>query len=58
MPRRERPAETQRSEHRLRVAVNEAPDYLNAKIADAFGWRLPDTIRWLSPVKAGGFNYT
>jgi len=48
MPRRPRPAKTQRSEHWLRVMVNETPDVLDTAIASAFGW--PDTeIDWRSP---------
>lgn len=51
MPRRERPAETQRSEHWLRIAVNERPDFLNAKISEAFGWSVQEKVQWLSPVR-------
>ena len=53
MPRRERPAETQRSEHWLRIAVNERRGLLNARMAEAFGWPLSsdDPILWLSPIR-------
>ncbi|NCC04693.1 MAG: hypothetical protein EOM37_11775 [Proteobacteria bacterium] len=48
MPRRPRPAKTQRSEHWLRVMVNESPKVLDIAIASAFGW--PATgIDWRSP---------
>lgn len=51
MPRRKRPAETTRSEHWLREAVNRFPTYLNQRVAAALS--LPDSegIRWLSPTK-------
>ena len=49
LPRRERPAETTRSEHWLRVAVNKATDHLDARVAEAFRWSPRDMIRWLSP---------
>ena len=42
MPRRPRPAKTRRSEHWLRVMVNESSDVLDTAIATAFGW--PDTV--------------
>ncbi len=50
MPRRQRPADTTRSEHWLRVAVNDVTDALNARVAQAFGWPSHDRIRWLSPL--------
>jgi len=50
MPRRERPQNSQRSEHWLRVAVNEAQSRLNSRIAGVFGWANPD-IELLSPVR-------
>jgi len=52
MPIRERPAETQRSEHWLRVAVNDFTDIFNKRIAESFGWTGSDPIRWLSPIKS------
>ena len=51
MPRRERPPVTTRSEHWLRVAVNEASTFTNGKIREAFGWRHPEAIEWKSPIK-------
>lgn len=51
MPRRERPSKTRRSEHWLRVAVNERKKYLNSKIALGFGWTSQESIQWLSPIK-------
>jgi hypothetical protein len=50
MPRRERPAETTRSEHWLRVAVNEATAAFDSRVAQAFKWDAADPISWLSPV--------
>jgi hypothetical protein len=38
MPRRPRPAKTQRSEHWLRVMLNESLEVLDIAIASAFGW--------------------
>ena len=49
MPRRPRPLEARRSEHWLRIAVNESTPTLNSRIRMAFGW--PDEpIQWLSPL--------
>ena len=50
MPRRTRPATTQRSEHWLRVAVDEHSAKLNPLIADLFDWGNEDRIEWLSPI--------
>lgn len=55
MPRRERPAETRRSERCLRVVVNECSQLLNAKIAKALGWNESDRITWLSPLREDGY---
>jgi hypothetical protein len=55
MPRRTRPPETQRSEHWLRVAVNQHTDALNFKISSEFGWDAPDRIDWLSPIESDGY---
>jgi len=52
MPRRERPDQTRRSEHWLRVAVNERTDALNTRIAELFDWSPADPIEWRSPVKS------
>ncbi len=51
MPRRNRPAETRRSEHWMRVAANDDSEWLNQKIIDLFGWDSSEKIHWLSPVK-------
>ena len=50
MARRSRPPSTKRSEHWLRVMVNDYPTYLNDCISKAFGW---DTtgIEWRSPLR-------
>ena len=54
MPRRERPPATTRSEHWLRVLVNEHSTVLNTAIAQAFGW--PDSsIDWRSPCQDDGY---
>lgn len=50
MPRRTRPGQTERSEHWMRVAVNECTEALNARIAELFGWGSGESIHWLSPV--------
>ena len=50
MPRRPRPGQTERSEHWMRVAVNECTEALNARIAELFGWGSGESIHWLSPV--------
>jgi hypothetical protein len=50
MPRRKRPPETERSEHWLRVAVNERTDALNSLITGLFEWNSTDRITWLSPI--------
>ena len=52
MPRRNRPPTTTRSEHWLRVAVNDASDFTDEKIGKAFGWHHRETIEWRSPVKS------
>lgn len=49
MPRRPRPPNTERSEHWMRVAANEASGALNHKIAKAYGWS-GEEIEWLSPI--------
>ena len=51
MPRRDRPLKTGRSEHWLRVAVNEDVDALNSKVIDLFNWDSNEKIHWLSPIK-------
>ena len=50
MPRRLRPLETSRSEHWLRVMVNEYPNVLNTAISEAFGWGSV-VIDWRSPLE-------
>lgn len=51
MPRRERPFQTSRSEHWMRVAVNESPAILDAHIRAAFGWPETEAIEWRSPLR-------
>ncbi len=46
------PAEAARSEHWLRVLVNEHPGLLATRTADALGWPAGETPTWLSPVAA------
>lgn len=55
MPRRQRPAETTRSEHWLRIAVNGRTEELDASVTRAFGWPAHERIQWLSPVKDDDF---
>ena len=55
MPRRERPAEIQRSEHWIRVAVNEYSAELGSKISALFNWDARERIEWLSPIATDGY---
>ncbi len=55
MPRRERPATTQRSEHWLRVAVNQCTDAFNVQLCSVFSWLHSDALVWLSPVESDDF---
>ena len=55
MPRRKRPRVTTRSEHWLRVAVNEHTDQLNSLVERAFGWYTNDPITWLSPLASDDY---
>jgi hypothetical protein len=55
MPRRPRPKETQRSEHWLRVAVNDHQSRFDEHIRGAFGLDAADTIDWRSPIKSDAF---
>lgn len=50
MPRRTRPPETERSEHWLRVAVNEHTDALNSRVREVFGWQPDEQVEWISPI--------
>lgn len=50
MPRRPRPQKTSRSEHWLRVAVNEQTTAFDAKVREVLGFRVEESIQWLSPV--------
>lgn len=50
MPRRSRPELTERSEHWLRIAVNERTAALNALIAALFKLDKDEQIEWMSPV--------
>ncbi len=50
MPRRSRPPTTTRSEHWLRVMVNDYPNYLNDRIAKEFRWGNA-AIEWRSPLR-------
>jgi hypothetical protein len=51
MPRVVRPLQTTRSEHWLRRAVNECPEYLNTKISTALGFSASEKIVWRSPIR-------
>ena len=55
MSRKRRPLKTTRSEHWLRVAVNERTHLLNSAIATTFGWSADEKIRWLSPISSDDF---
>ena len=50
-----RPAETTRSEHWLRVAVNDRPDALDAAVRGAFGWGDGEAVEWVSPMADDDF---
>ena len=50
MPRRSRPPSTKRSEHWLRVMVNDHSTYLNDCISKAFGWGTTG-VEWRSPLR-------
>jgi hypothetical protein len=54
MPRRERPERIQRSEHWLRMAVNEFTPALNSRINALFKWDV-EQIEWLSPIAADDY---
>jgi hypothetical protein len=55
MPRRLRPAQSQRSEHWLRVAVNERTDVLNFHVRQTLHLAANDPIEWLSPIAEDAF---
>ena len=55
MPRRKRPPRTQRSEHWIRVAVNECSHALNTQVSNLFGWNKGDQITWVSPIASDGY---
>ena len=55
MPRRPHPPHTRRSEHWLRVAVNQRTDLLDGLVERAFRLPADDRIEWLSPVELDGF---
>lgn len=50
MPRIARPGSTQRSEHWLRVLINQHPQMLHDRIAARFQWPEEDETKWLSPL--------
>lgn len=50
MPRRPRPQKTSRSEHWLRVAVNEQTTAFDSHVREALGFPTDELIEWLSPV--------
>jgi len=55
MPRRTRPKSTRRSEHWLRLTVNDHSDLLNNEIIRTFKWDTNTCINWLSPVKEDAY---
>jgi hypothetical protein len=54
-PRRERPQKTTRSEHWIRVAVNQDVARLNALVSRLFSWDTRDEIEWLTPIASDGY---
>ncbi len=55
MPRRARPPETQRSEHWLRVVVNQRQGDFDSKVRSIFGWPPAEKIEWRSPVQEDAY---
>jgi hypothetical protein len=55
MPRRPRPAVTSRSEHWLRVAVNQRQPLLNELVFRKFAWPASDELEWFSPIAADSY---
>jgi hypothetical protein len=55
MPRRERPAETERSEPWLRMAVNDRTNDLNDMVKGLFGWPSSERIDWRSPLRSDDY---
>ena len=55
MPRRARPPETQRSEHWLRVVVNQRRANFDGKVRSAFGWPSAEKIEWRSPIQEDAY---
>src|SRR6266566_7850402 len=55
MPRRERPADIRRSEHWVRIAVNEYSAALNSLVSGLFKWKTQDQIEWLSPIASDAY---
>ena len=55
MPRRERPKQTERSEHWMRIAANEDSAEFNQLLIAKFGWDEDEQIRWLSPIKSDDY---
>src|SRR5262245_44085249 len=51
MPRRSRPPETHRSEHWLRVVVNQRQPGFDGQVRAVFGWPSAEKITWRSPVQ-------
>ncbi|MDE0534347.1 MAG: hypothetical protein OXI01_23285 [Albidovulum sp.] len=56
MPRCKRPPTTRGSEHWLRVAVNDASAFTNAKIKVALGWRTQKRNEWRSSIKKDEYS--
>jgi hypothetical protein len=55
MPRRPRPQQTSRSEHWLRVAVNDRTEAFNVQVKQTLGFREDESIEWLSPIASDEF---
>jgi hypothetical protein len=54
MPRRERPKVTTRSEHWLRILVNEKQEIIDSELNRAFSWN-DEEVKWLSPLAKNSF---
>jgi hypothetical protein len=55
MPRRVRPLATQRSEHWLRIAVNQRHVQFDHQVKSTFGWPSAEQIKWLSPIQEDAY---
>jgi hypothetical protein len=55
MPRRARPPKAKRSEHWLRVAVNQRRAEFDSAVRTTFAWPSDEKIEWRSPTQEDGY---